>query len=265
MPLPAEVASLTDRFLLHADRITPGLLTDLYLHGSLCWGEFFPDSDIDFVGVLARTPTADELDGLAQAHARVRDEFPARRFEGFHCRRTDLEAPSEAVSVLPVHHAGAFDAEGRLDVNPVTWHELAERGLVVRGRLPTIHTDLEDLVAFTRGNLATYWRSLLGQVEDAIAAEGAAAAVGSHDATVTWVTLGVARLHHLLARRSLTSKSGAGRYILEALDPRWHRLAGDALVARERPGSASAYDDAGDRGRDVRDFLAWAVEDGRRT
>ncbi len=78
------------------------------------------------------------------------------------------------------------------------------------------------------------------------------------------MTLGVARLHHLLARRQLTSKNGAGRYILQTLDARWHSLATDALAIREQPGAASCYEDLTQRGHDARDFLAWAVEDGQR-
>lgn len=268
MVLPDEVVDLTEDFLRCVDELAPGLVTDLYLHGSLCWGESFEDSDLDFVAVLDHTPTDDELDGLAQAHARVRDRFPERRFEGFHCRRTDLEGPPAAVAVVPVHYQGSFDPEGDIDVNLVTWHELAERGLVVRGELPAVYTDLEDLVAFTRDNLGTYWRSVLAQVDTAIDEHGPGA-VGGEDGTVAWVTLGVARLHHLLARRELTSKSGAGRYVLDSLDSRWQPLTVDALAIRERPGSASAYDDLGPRGQDqrgedLRDFLAWTVEDGLR-
>ncbi len=162
---------------------------------------------------------------------------------------------------MPVHYAGAFDPRGRLDVNPVTWHELAERPLVVRGELPAVHTDADALLAFTRDNLATYWRSILGQVDAALDQHGPGS-VGGEDGTVAWVTLGVARLHHLLTRRTLTSKSGAGRYVLEALDARWHALAADALAVRERPGAASAYDDVARRGHDLRAFLAWTVDDG---
>ena len=250
---------LTDVFLSRADAAQPDLIDGLYLHGSLCWGEFFDGSDIDFVATLSRRPSADDLDGLATAHAHVRDQLPQRPFEGFYCQPTDLARPPSDLPAAPVHFQAAFDPQGNLDVNPVTWHELAERGLVVRGALPPIHTDLEALLAFTRGNLRSYWLGLLDQID-----EEEPDAMSSPDSSIAWVTLGVARLHHLLARRELTSKSGAGRYILETLDARWHPLATEALAIREAPGTPSGYKDAAQRGRDARDFLAWAVEDGQR-
>jgi hypothetical protein len=122
-----------------------------------------------------------------------------------------------------------------------------------------VHTDLDALLAFTRDNLGSYWTPFLAQLDEAGPAD-----VGALDWATAWAVLGVARLHHLLARRELTSKSGAGRYILDALDRRWHRVAHEALAIREEPGAASNYDDLTERGLDVRNFLAWGIEDGQR-
>jgi predicted GIY-YIG superfamily endonuclease len=258
MTRPVEVVAVTDHFLACLGSIRPGLIHGLYLHGSLCWGEFFHDSDIDFVAVLSRVPGADDLTSLEAAHAQVRQALPERRFEGFHCQIGGLARPASELGPVPTHFDGTFDVAGLTDVNPVTWHELADRGIVVRGGLPRIHTDLEELLDFTWANLASYWQPLLGRVQRA-----GDQAVGEDSATIAWVVLGVARLHHLLARREITSKSGAGHYILEALDSRWHALAGEALAIRERKGASSTYAEPRVRGRDVREFLAWAIADGR--
>jgi predicted GIY-YIG superfamily endonuclease len=257
MTRPPEVVAVTDAFLRMVD--SPGLVRGLYLHGSLCWGEFFPDSDIDFVAVLDHAPTSGDLAVLDAAHARLRDQFPHRRYEGFYCQPGDLARPPAELGPVPVHYEGAFSRAGRLDVNPVTWHELAERGHVVRGSLPTIHVDLDQLLDFTRQNLDAYWAPMLdgiGKTDDA--------ELGADADAVVWIALGVARLHHLLATRALTSKSGAGRYVLEALDPRWHLLAAEALRLRERQAPESHYDDPAALGRDLRAFLAWTIADGRR-
>ena len=232
-------------------------MTGLFLHGSICWGEFFTGSDIDFVGLWDRLPTGSDLGLLRSAHAATLARFTSPPFDGFHCMPGDLGSPPGGITHRPIFYEGAFDPAGRIDINPVTWHELAERPVVVRGEVPPVHTDLAGLMAFTRDNLDTYWRRCVSQIEDA-----GIVAVGEHDDTIAWMVLGAARLHHLLTRRTITSKSGAGRYVLESLDPRWHPIAREALRIREAPGEPGLYRDLAVRGRDMHDLLVWMVRDG---
>ncbi|MFI1753734.1 hypothetical protein [Streptomyces sp. NPDC020571] len=58
------------------------------------------------------------------------------------------------------------------------------------------------------------------------------AEAGEPDA-VEWCVLGVSRLHHLLATGSLTSRRGAGRYALTAIDPRRHPIVLETSPFRE--------------------------------
>lgn len=153
----------------------------------------------------------------------------------------------------------AFDPEGTIDINLVTWHELAERAIVIRGHVPPVYTNLNELIEFTRTNLGTYWRGFINQIDDA-----GIEAFGEHDDQITWVGLGAARLHHLLITGEMTSKSGAGHYVCESLDTRWNKIGREALRIREDPGSPSLYDDLAQRGRDIYDLLTWLVQDGTR-
>jgi hypothetical protein len=258
MNLPPAVAELTTRFLSESDDRLPGRLTGLFLHGSICWGEFFPDSDVDFVGLWDELPAGTDLELLEAAHRATRDRGPSPTFDGFHCTAADLAAPpAEIVNRRPVFYQGEFEPAGKLDINLVTWHELAERGIEIRGRIPAVHTDLAELLDFTRDNLDTYWRGIAEQVED-----GNVEALGAHEPSVAWIGLGPARLRHLLVTGKLTSKSGAGRYVRDSLDPRWSLIARESLRIREDPGTASLYEDCGQRGRDAHALLRWLIDEG---
>lgn len=259
MQLPSDVSEVTSHYLREVDRAVPGLVTGLYLHGSLCWGEFFAGSDVDFVAVLDHRPGREELRALELVQSAL-TETSAVTFDGFHCTARDLAKPPAESPPLPVFYGGRFEEHGHLDVHPVTWHELAERGITVRGRPPAdlgIHTDREALRTFTHNNLDTYWRNTSEQLDRATDDE-----IGELEWTAEWCVLGVARLHHLLATGELTSKSGAGRHIVEHLPEEWHRIGQEALRLRERPEDASLYSSAGERGADVRAFVAWGIKDG---
>ncbi len=260
MSLPAEITAITGRFLELVDAAAPGLVTGLYLRGSLAFGEYFPgQSDIDFTAVLAGWPSAVQLDVLASVHAAVYDAYPAPHFDGFHLLRANLASPPTQCPDLPCMFDGSFRPAGRFDVNPVSWHELARRAVVIRGPAVTeadVWTDDDALQAYSHGNLTSYWAGVADQLR-----AGADAAVTSW--TVAWCVLGVSRLHHLLATGALTSKSGAGRYALTAFGPRWQPIVSEALRVRERPADASEYaDDRETRGRDTEEFTRMAIESG---
>jgi hypothetical protein len=257
--LPPAASELTTLFLSEVDDRLPGRLVGLFLHGSLCWGEFFPGSDLDFVGLWDQLPSDGDLGHLRAAHEATKVRFPSLTFDGFHCLAADLAAAPAQIAHRPAFYQGEFDAAGTIDINPVTWHELAERGITVRGELPPVFTDLAGLLEFTRNNLDTYWRGIAKQVDDA-----GVTVVGGHDVSVSFIGLGPARLHHLLVTGTLTSKSGAGRYVRDRLDPRWNLIARESLRLREDPGSASLYEDPARRGRDAGELLHWLIDDGCR-
>jgi hypothetical protein len=119
MSLPAEVTAITNRFLDLIDAGAPGLVTGLYLRGSLAFEEYFPgQSDIDFTAVLAERPGADQLTALASAHAAVYDAYPGPHLDGFHLLRADLAGRPEECPDLPCMFDGSFRAAGRFESTP---------------------------------------------------------------------------------------------------------------------------------------------------
>ncbi len=258
---PPAVSALCSEWLALVDRKSPGLVTGLYLRGGLAFGEWFPGtSDVDFVATLARRPGHQDLDSLRACHAEIGVQHPALPFDGMHLLAEDLAGdPSECPDVPCVLH-GHFEEEGREDLNPVAWHEIALHGVTVRGRAPAelgVWTDDVRLAAFTHENLATYWAQNAAALQ-AMPREAEA------PQTCSWCVLGVARLHHLLEVGTLTTKSGAGRWALTHYPERFHRVVREALAVREGGPGTYAGDHAA-RGRETAAFVAYVVQVGAAT
>lgn len=242
--LPDPVDQVTRLFLSLVDDALPGLVEGLYLHGSLGFGEWYDGrSDVDYVAVLRERPDDATVRRLREVHEQVSETFLRPPFDGFHLTWADLARSPEDCPDLPCTQAGTFHDLARLDVHPVTWHELARHGVTVRGPATStveIWSDDRVLREYTHANLATYWRDQA----DALAQFPAEA--GNPD-IVAWCVLGTSRLHHLLATGALTSKTGAGRYAVATFGERWRPLVTEALAVRVTGGTSGAYDDDPDR------------------
>lgn len=261
MPLPDAVVATLSGFLAEADGLAPDLVKGLLVHGALGYGEFFAGrSDVDAVVLLSRRAGAGDLAALEEAHRLTGQAHDQPALEAVHLMADDLRRPPQDCPDVPAVHDHVFETASRFELNPVTWHQLAQHGITVRGVPHTdlgIWTDDAALRAFTRENLATFW----AEQRDAVTAH-------PDEASAPWVSafavLGVARLHHLLATGAMTTKSGAGRYALEAFDDRWHPVIQDALAVRERGERPPPLGDGSDgrRGREVGAFVAMVVDDG---
>lgn len=120
----------------------------------------------------------------------------------------------------------------RCGINPVTFCELATHGIAVRGPQPSevdMWADQKSLREFTIDNLRTYWRPWWQRNRQW---RPLPLAIGVSPWFPVWATLGVSRMHHLLATGTMTSKCGAGRYAMETFDPRWHRIIAESLSLR---------------------------------
>jgi hypothetical protein len=250
MDLPPPVAEVCDRFLRTAPT---GLVAGLYLHGGLAFGEWVDgQSDVDFVAVLSRRPTDDDVDALRGVHEGM-TAFSPVHFDGMHVLAADLAADPRSCPDGPTILGGYF-SEGVLDP-VVAWHELARSGITVHG--PPIAglgvwTSAAVLREHTVTNVDTYWRANAEALAK-MPAEGAS------EEACCWCVLGVARLHHLLVTGEMTSKSAAGRWALGHYPDRWHRVLREALRVREGGADEYAGDRAG-RGTDTAGFTAYVVE-----
>lgn len=235
--LPEVVRVVSDAHATLLEQAAPGLLGGLHLHGSIGFdGEFHGGSDIDFVAIVSRRPTGEDVEVLRHVHAELANRWPSPAYDGFYLLESDLGGRPEDVPEGPGVLHEWFDVGNHCDVKHITWRELRDHGVTLRGK------DLRDIViwsddaalhAATRENLDTYWRAQL----EAMAFHPREASLPQ---AAEWGGLGAPRLHHLIATGRPTSKSGGGRWAIEAF-PQHREIAVEALRVRERPDEPSTY------------------------
>ncbi|MEV4415035.1 nucleotidyltransferase domain-containing protein [Catellatospora sp. NPDC049609] len=218
------------------DESVPGLVTGLFVTGSVPLGDYRPGlSDIDFVAVTDRPATADELAALAKAHASLPTGGPD--YDGIYLTRAQLAAPPAGDGTAPQILAGDFQpAKPGGQFNPVTWLELARHGLPILGERPHVALDAAALRDWLLGNLAGYWTDFAGRAAAQFAAIPPETPVPAE--SVRWGVTGAGRLHHTLATGEVTSKTGAAEYTAEHF-PRWAGLCERA--ARSRAGEDEPF------------------------
>lgn len=245
-----RASGICARYLEIADRRAPGAVEGLYLHGSVALGDYRHGvSDIDFVAVTGRP-----LDPAAvrAIHADLRRGGRRPFFDGIYLGWRDLQIDPDRVAAGLSVHEWHVDAASRAERGLVTWHVLAQSGVVVRGPAVAelgIHTDWPALAASTRRNLVEYWAPWLAHTGRGPAGLSAWAA--------SWGVLGAARLRHTLAAGRVTSKTEAAAYATATYDPRWHRIIGEAL--RIRVGGPVRYRNPWRRRADLVGFVTEAL------
>lgn len=262
MAIHPHVRAVADTFLRYADAEAPGLVDGLYLTGSVALGDFRPHvSDVDFVVVTPRHATDTDQDALRRIHARVRAAHPRPQFNGIHITWDDLASGPLSCARVPAMLGGRFRRRSNVDVNPVTWHVLADRGVTMRGPVPIeldIWDGLEELRGWSRHSLEDQWRRWRAKAGRIITPRGLAA-LGS--LAPSWSVLSVSRLHYTLRTGEITSKSGAGLYALHAFEERWRRVVNECLRIRRGSTLPSLYASSLARRRAALDYIEMVLDD----
>lgn len=256
--IPALAQAVVNAYLCAADEAAPGVVSGLYLTGSVALGDFQTHtSDVDFVAVTDRPLDGDGLARLERVHHRVAERIRRPQFDGIYVTWDEL-ATGPRASGPHVHGGRLHRADGNAR-HAVTWQELHDHGVAVRGSEPgqlDIHTDPAELAAYTRRNLTTYWRRWHLRAQR----WPWPGAVALSPWSAAWGVLGVTRLHYTLATGQITSKGEAGRYGLETFDTRWHPILTEALRIRRDDGEPQ-YHNAFQRRRDVLGFVGMVIAD----
>ena len=209
----------------------PDLIEAVYLHGSIALGAFNQRmSDIDFVTVLHRCPTANEIRHLQAIHQTLTTKYPQWRLDGSYLQWHNLGQLPDAVASYPYVAYGVFYSQGYRDLNLVTWWVLKHYGIAVIGPSPqtlSFSVSWDELVDRMHTNLNDYWRSWTRTPTRWVQL--------LTDYGTQWAVLGVLRLWYTFREQDITSKTAAGRYALTYLPSRWHGIIQEAMNLRDAP------------------------------
>jgi Nucleotidyltransferase domain len=259
--IPHVVGAVTAAHATWLEAERPGLVDGLYLGGSVALGDYRPGwSDVDFVAVVSRPLQPEDVRFLNGVHAELDARF-APHYDGVYVERSALADPPVSEEEAPHALGGAFrESQACPALNPVTWIELRDHGVAIRGPAPAELVPPLDpgfVRAWLLENLQTYWLGIAVLREAAVA--------GSDDrepfetGPMLWGTLGPPRLHHTLASGSIVSKTEAGRYVGAAF-PAWADLGERCVRARSGERVEFTAGDARASAALIRHVVADAVE-----
>jgi hypothetical protein len=259
--LPADVAALVASHTASLDERLPGVVEALYLVGSVALGDYRPGmSDVDFVAIASRPLGPSDRAALAAVHGELA-EVSATHYDGCYVNRARLATLPVGGEEAPHSVEGEFRAtDGCAQLNPVTWMELRQCGVALRGPAAAamVAAPADAVVrSWLLDNLQTYWLDIAALRETAVAGKDDREPFEA--GPVLWGTLGPPRLHYTLAQGSIVSKTEAGRYAAAEF-PGWTALADRCVRARAGEPVSFTVADAGASAALIRRVVADAVE-----
>lgn len=241
-------------------RHVPELVTSLDLIGSAVDGDFRPGrSDLDFVAVLSHPATDDEIEALVIVHRLYASDPTLPALDGIWVTAEELAAGPDACSRGPTSQGNQFLASARGDRNPITWERLRLSAVAIMGELDRsrLWRDPERLASWTRQNVESWWVPWYARACRLLSAPGLRMLGARLPACRV---LGISRLHLVLAKGVIASKSAAGEYALTAFGQTRQRIVRECLRIR-RGESAGLYGNPFERRRDALDFIAMVIAD----
>ena len=247
-PYP-EVNVVINALLPEVQAILGDQFTGMYLYGSLAYGDFDTDSDVDFIVVTREELSESLFSKLKSLHERIAklDSWCATQLEGSYTPRQAL-LTFDPLRVLHIHidrgqneHLHRMLIEDAL-VSRAWWggwvllrSVLWENGITLAGPEPRTligPVSPDDLKQASLANLPGWAELLLDRPEELVGR-----------GYQSYVVLTLCRMLYTLEYGRITSKPEAARWAQEYLGPPWSALIERAWVGRHTAGSPATPED----------------------
>jgi len=224
--IPSPIWPALQEYLSAMDQKIPGLLSAFYVEGSIALGGFNEQfSDIDFLAILKRYPSATELVAMQNIHKIVGRNYPRWPISGSYIQQSALS--NGQVDAI-ICYEGKLTPRGRFDWNWVDGWTVKNHGIAVIGPEPQtlpVNVDWNQLTKSMKENLNTYWAGWTRRPYCLSAL--------MLDRGIQWAILGVLRQYFTFRENTITTKVKAGEYALDRLPSRWRPLIKEAIQIRE--------------------------------
>lgn len=249
--IPVSVRSFIQVYLQKLNINLPKSLIDgVYLYGSIALDAFDEKkSDIDFIVLLKRTVTEQEVEMIKDIHTQLSKEDLGSRMDGMYIQTADLSKINEDIIPYPYCSEGVVKV-GHWDINHVTWWVLKNHGITLQGtdiQELKISTEWEDVLETLKYNINQYWYEKTKEIPDSLS-----------DEMVEAVTSTICRILYSLEFEQIISKKEALTKGLSMLPDVWHPLLKEGMRIRALEQSPSLFDTENSRAEACRDFILYA-------
>jgi len=238
--LPKDVEIVINYYLNVFNAKLPDLVESFFIVGSIVLNDYREGkSDIDFVSVINRDVTPDEVNTIKEIHKEISSKYPESKLEGSYVTPQQMGKPDKDMgSILYFDGNLKYDCKSG-NASIVTWFMLKKYGITINGKLPEHYVssiDVDDLVNYVKINANTYWAKWTERISRKLSVDSVLTLFGQK---VEWGVLGISRLYYTLHEGDIASKYEAGKYALSRVPPDFEMILKEAL--RIRKGKTGSY------------------------
>ncbi|PGM57869.1 aminoglycoside adenylyltransferase domain-containing protein [Bacillus sp. AFS053548] len=260
--IPKEINVILDTYFHYFDLKLPDLMESFYLYGSITLGVYkIGFSDIDFIAGVKRKVTDADLKIMKEIHKDVQKKFPNTILDGWYILNEDIKSLSEEGNLCIRFNDGKFQGLNKFQKNSIDAFQLKKYGITVRG-LNIDNVDISvnwDILLSNMGdNLNSYWLSWLNNCKKFPTVKYLSLFVSLR--SIEWGILGVSRLYYTFKEKDITSKVGAGEYVLEVVPKRWHKIINESIRLRTEH-KKSYYKSIFTRRKDAIDYMEFMIRE----
>jgi hypothetical protein len=240
-PLPENANEVLDTYFHLLDSKLLDFLEAFFIYGSISLGAFTKGwSDLDFIAVVKRKVTANELIILKKVHRDIHRKFPKTILDGKYITRSEMQQLNEGEKPYLLFNEGKYRGIRPFNKDSIDAFQLKMYGIAIKGHDPNEYdysVDWDILIQNMYGNLNSYWVNWRIKCERFLSLSYVGLLFKLN--MIEWGVLGVSRIYYTFKEKQITSKVGAGEYALRSVPERWHKIINESM--RLRKGIPESY------------------------